>query len=313
MSKVRDHGGGLDAAIHTYGGSRETWLDLSTGINPQPYPLPEFTANDWGALPDRKAQNDLLTAARTFWNVPTSAAILAAPGASSLIARLPNVLPGQNVDIPKPTYNEHAAAYQAQGWREQQANADLRVLVHPNNPTGHFWSTADLTGAFNVVDESFCDIAPNASMIAQAAQENCLILKSFGKFWGLAGLRLGFVIGNPDILAKLQDSIGPWAVSGPALRTATAALSDHDWAGKTRNRLAQDSQRLDALMTQQGATIAGGCDLFRLYHVDKAQSWQDRLAKHHVWSRIFPYSDTYLRLGLPPQDRWDQLSKALNG
>ncbi|GAA6209055.1 threonine-phosphate decarboxylase CobD [Cognatishimia sp. WU-CL00825] len=313
MSNARDHGGGLDAAILTYGGSRETWLDLSTGINPQPYPLPEFTANDWGALPDSQAQADLTAAARSFWNVPASAAILAAPGASSLIARLPNILPGHHVDIPKPTYNEHAAAYHAHGWAERQTNADLRVLVHPNNPTGQFWSTSDLATTFNVVDESFCDIAPEASMIAQTAQPNCLILKSFGKFWGLAGLRLGFVIGNPELLAKLQDSIGPWAVSGPALRTATAALGDHDWAAKTRARLAQDSQHLDALMTQQGAKVAGGCDLFRLYQVDNAQTWQARLAKHHVWSRIFPYSDTYLRLGLPAHDRWDHLTKALNG
>ncbi|MGH1447040.1 MAG: threonine-phosphate decarboxylase [Cognatishimia sp.] len=309
-TKSRDHGGGLDAAIAQWGGTRDQWLDLSTGINPVPYPLPEFQAHSWTALPDKAAQSALTDAARSFWNVPDDAAILAAPGASSLIARIPTLYPQNQVDIPQPTYNEHAAAFRAQGW-DISDEAGTRVLVHPNNPTGHLWTSADLTAPVMVIDESFCDIAPEQSLIAHSNQPGRIILKSFGKFWGLAGLRLGFLIGAPDIIARMQDVIGPWAVSGPALEVGIRALTDHTWASETRARLSVDCIRLDALMTQAGAKVSGGCDLFRLYDVTNAAEWQDRLCQHHILSRIFPYSDTYLRLGLPTPDRWTQLENAL--
>ncbi|CUH53935.1 threonine-phosphate decarboxylase [Shimia marina] len=307
----RDHGGGIDAAIARWGGTRAGWLDLSTGINPTPYPVTAFPADAWTALPDKTAQEALLRAARQFWNVPDTAAILAAPGASALIARIPALAATGQVDIPTPTYNEHAAAFAAQSWRFAENAPDARVLVHPNNPTGHFWSTADLTAPLMVIDESFCDIAPERSMIAEAAKPGRIILKSFGKFWGLAGARLGFAIGDPALITQLADFMGPWAVSGPALHLGTAALSDPDWAAETRARLAQDATRLDEMICAQGATLAGGTDLFRLYEVADAALWQERLAQSHVWSRIFPYSKSFLRLGLPAADRWAQLEAAL--
>ncbi len=310
QAQTRDHGGGLDEAIKRWGGTRSDWIDLSTGINPVPYPLPDFAPHSWAALPDKAAQSALIDAARTFWNVPDEAAILAAPGASGLIARLPALFETGSVDIPKPTYNEHAAAFTAQGWQEN-TDSNLRVLVHPNNPTGQFWTPEDLTAPLTIIDESFCDIAPERSMVAQTAQGNCLVLKSFGKFWGLAGLRLGFLIGAPELINKMQDFIGPWAVSGPALDVGTRALSDLTWATETRSRLAQDAKRLDALMTQAGASLVGGCDLFRLYTVSSAKDWQEKLGKHHILSRIFPYSETYLRLGLPAPHQWAQLETAL--
>lgn len=308
----RDHGGGLDAAVARWGGTREDWLDLSTGINPTPYPLPEFSTQAWTALPDKAAQQALIDAARRFWNVPDSANILAAPGASSLIARMPQLFEKQTVDIPKPTYNEHAAAFAAEGWAEE-SSAKVRVLVHPNNPTGQLWSHEDLTAPVTIIDESFGDVTPEQSLISEAGKPGRIILKSFGKFWGLAGLRLGFIIATPELVARMRDMIGPWAVSGPALETATRALTDNVWAEDTRIRLATDAARLDKLMTNAGAELAGGCDLFRLYNVDSAQTWHDRLAEHHILTRIFPYSETYLRLGLPPQDGWTQLETALKG
>lgn len=302
----RDHGGGLDAAINRWGGTRSGWLDLSTGINPTPYPLPEFSAHSWGALPDKAAGQALLDAARTFWNVPEGADILAAPGASSLIARIPMLFEQRTVDIPKPTYNEHSAAFASQGWNESPTS-QVRVLVHPNNPTGQLWSRNDLNAAIVVIDESFCDVTPEHSLISEAGKPGRIILKSFGKFWGLAGLRLGFLISEPKVIAKMRDMIGPWAVSGPALDVATRALRDHEWAEENRNNLRKDAARLDALMTKAGARLEGGCDLFRLYNVDNAQRWHDRFAEHKILTRIFPYSDTFIRLGFPPQNRWDQL------
>ncbi|MFY0594849.1 MAG: pyridoxal phosphate-dependent class II aminotransferase [Cognatishimia sp.] len=308
----RDHGGGLDAAIARWGGMRSDWLDLSTGINPTPYPLPEFSENAWTALPDKAAQTALIETARRFWNVPDGAEILAAPGASSLIARMPQLFEQQSVDIPKPTYNEHAAAFAAQGW-DEDTSASVRVLVHPNNPTGQLWTQDDLTAPVTIIDESFCDVTPEHSLIAEADKPGRVVLKSFGKFWGLAGLRLGFIVAEPTLIAKMRDMIGPWAVSGPALETATKALEDLAWAEEARKSLAQDAKKLDGLMLPQGAQLEGGCDLFRLYSVDHAQRWHDRLAEHHILTRIFPYSDNFLRLGLPPKSGWQQLETALKG
>ena len=305
----RDHGGGLDAARAAWGGAVEDWLDLSTGINPSPYPLPDLPARAWTALPDRDAEAALLAAARAFWRVPDGAAILAAPGASALIARMPLVAPPGAADVPGPTYNEHAAAFRAAG-REIAPGGPVRVLVNPNNPDGRLWTDAEADGAFTIVDESFGEVAPDASLVARTARPNTVILRSFGKFWGLAGLRLGFAIAHPDHIAPLAEALGPWPVSGPALAIGTAALRDTGWAAGTRDRLRRDAARLDAVMTPHGARI-GGTDLFRLYDVGDARAFRDRLARGRVWSRVFPYSDGWLRLGLPPADRWSQLERAL--
>ncbi len=308
----RDHGGGLDDAIKRYGGTRDGWIDLSTGINPHPYQVSDLIASDWTQLPDHGAFERLSEAARRFWSVPDAAAILPAPGASAVIARLPALAAPGRVQITTPTYNEHAAAFSAQGWQvHADAPAEARVIVHPNNPDGRLWQEFDANAPLTVIDESFCDVTPEASLIHLASRPGIIVLKSFGKFWGLAGLRLGFAIGQPDTIARLNDLTGPWAVSGPALRIGTRALQDEAWAAQTRTRLAQEAARLDTMLTSKGAKLVGGTSLFRLYNVDDAHVWQDRLAQAHIWSRIFPYSKTYLRLGLPPSDGWSRLDAAL--
>lgn len=310
MKKARDHGGGIDAAVVQYGGQRAGWLDLSTGINPVSYPIPALKPDAWNALPDRAATSTLETAARAFWNVPKMASVLAAPGASSLIARMPLLTKLGKVRVESRTYNEHEASFRMAGWNVSDVTPDARVIVSPNNPTGDYWSGADQTPLL-IIDESFCDLSPEKSRIDLAANSGTIVLKSFGKFWGLAGLRLGFAIGDPALIAKLADALGPWPVSGPALRIGAAALTDYSWADEARARLATDAAHLDALMLVKGAEIQGGTDLFRLYRVDDAAAWQTKLAKHHIWSRIFPYSKTWLRLGLPAPDRWAQLKAAL--
>lgn len=348
----RDHGGGLDAAVARWGGRRANWLDLSTGINPVPYPVAGIPGDGWTALPDRAAVAALEAAARAFWVVPAGAEVLAAPGASALIARMPLALAGRAtaeagappaVAIPGPTYNEHAAAFAAQGWEVRQVGQALaQVIVHPNNPDGRLWRAQDLAAPCAVIDESFCDIAPQRSLIACATRPGTVILKSFGKFWGLAGLRLGFAIGDPAIVGALREALGPWPVSGPALHIGAQALCDQGWAAATRARLEGDAARLDALMQARGARALGGTTLFRLYDTapgggaasgrfatpapfsasapspagtdappGPARDWQERLARGHVWSRVFPYSDRWLRLGLPHPDRWDRLEAAL--
>lgn len=307
----RDHGGGLDAARARWG--HGDWLDLSTGIAPVPYPLPDLPSRVWTALPDRDAVAALVAAARAAWAVPEGAAILAAPGASALIARLPMVAgPPGRVDIPGPTYNEHAAAFRAAGWiiAGELGTGGARVLVHPNNPDGRLWAAAAAEAPFAVIDESFCDVTPAASLVALAPRPGTVILKSFGKFWGLAGLRLGFAIGHPDTLAPLAEALGPWPVSGPALAIGTAALRDRAWADAARARYAGDATRLDALMARHGR-LAGGTGLYRLHDVGEADALRDRFARHRVWTRTFPWSASLIRLGLPPPDGWDRLEAAL--
>ena len=312
-SDNRDHGGDLERAIATYGGSQGDWLDLSTGINPVPFPVSMPSATSWTALPDRDAQEALLTAARSFWQVPEGAAILATPGASAVIAQIPRLAPPDRVYIPAPTYNEHAAAFRMAGWHVSDTpdkDPSAQVLVHPNNPDGRVWDTGDLSSGLNIIDESFCDIMPAASMIEATAQPNRIVLKSFGKFWGLAGLRLGFAIGDPIQIARLAEMLGPWPVSGPALEIGALALHDTNWAAETRARLATDAAKLDVMMQDKGAAPLGGTDLFRLYRVADAPVWQDRFAHAKIWTRIFPYAPDWIRLGLPAPGDWHRVAAA---
>lgn len=307
---LRDHGGGVDAAAALHGGARHDWLDLSTGINPVPYPLPGLPPDAWTALPDRAAAQLLEQAARAHWDVPDGAGILAASGASALIARIPALHAAGQVAIPGPTYNEHAAAFTAHGWQVMEQGGTAQVAVHPNNPDGRLWRAADLArpgAALTVIDESFCDIAPEASLIALADRPGVIVLKSFGKFWGLAGLRLGFAIGDRALLARLAEWLGPWPVSGPALAIGAAALRDAEWADTTRARLRADAARLDTLMAKAGVACIGGTPLFRLYDTDDAGQWQARLAGRRIWSRTFPYAPRWLRLGLPGPAGWVRL------
>ncbi len=307
-----DHGGGVDGAALRWGGARAEWLDLSTGINPCPYPVPPLPSEVWGCLPDERAEAALTKAARDFWRVPAEAGVLAAPGASALIARMPLLAPAGRVHIPGPTYNEHGRAFAAAGWQvtDRPEGASAAVIVRPNNPDGRMPDLPDLP--LVIVDESFCDTCPEASLIAEAARPGRLILKSFGKFWGLAGLRLGFAIGDPALLAGLAQAMGPWPVSGPALAIGTVALRDQTWAEATRARLTRDAARLDALMKAARAEVVGGTPLFRLYQTGDAALWQDRLARHRIWTRIFPYSRQWIRLGLPGTEAdWLRLEAAL--
>ena len=317
MAQAADHGGGIDAAAARFGGTRADWIDLSTGINPAPWPMPPLPADAWTALPDQAALEALLTAARNFWNVPDSAEIIAAPGASAIIARMPALCPAPAAII-GPTYNEHARAFRAAGQpvlSSAEAEAPVRVIVHPNNPDGRLWPETTRGTRLTVIDESFCDTLPEASQIARAAEPGTVILKSFGKFWGLAGLRLGFAIGQHATLTgptgHLSDLLGPWSVSGPALTIGAMALRDRDWVDTTRQSLAQKTARLDALILAKAAHLLGGTTLFRLYQVTDAKRWQAHLAQHRIWSRTFPWSDTWLRLGLPPDHGWDRLTTAL--
>ncbi len=316
----REHGGGLDAAIAEYGGCAKDWLDLSTGINPTPYPLPDIPETAWHRLPDADGFARLYSLARGFWHVPDGVGIIASAGVSAIIASLPRMAEGlgcpRQIRIDTPTYNEYAAAFTSAGWQIESGDAPVRIIVHPNNPDGGLASlSADdiKTASLVVIDESFCDLTPNKSLIDLTRYDNVIVLKGLGKFWGLAGLRLGFAIGQPALMKRLDSLLGPWAISGPAQIIGAGVLQDTAWADNTRARLHKNAGRLDEIATANGLTRIGGTDLFRLYSCENAPALKHQLAKHAIWSRVFSYNKNWIRLGLPADTpaNWHRLETAL--
>ncbi len=296
-----DHGGGLDAAMAQYGGTRANWLDLSTGINPNPYPVPDIPLHYWQVLPDDSAMARLLAAARTFWNVPKTAVIVPASGVSAIIAMLPDLADRSQISILDPTYNEYAGAFQGAGWAVQN-KAPVQVRVHPNNPDGRIFTRPEIAASHDcltIIDESFCDVCPKNSLIDLAQFPDHIILKGMGKFWGLAGLRLGFAITTPDLAQRISRRLGPWNISGPAQFIGQKALSDMDWVRNTRAGLQTMAARLSDALTQNGLAPLGGTDLFQLAETMDAKALQSHLCQNHILTRIFPYSEKWIRLGLP--------------
>ena len=277
-----------------------------------PYSVAALAQQGLTTLPDTRAEADLVDAARAFWDVPEGAEVLAAPGASALIAQIPGLVPPSTVHIPGPTYNEHAAAFEAFGWKVGRAGK-ARVIVNPNNPDGRFWEDTESAGAdLLVIDESFCDVRPEGSLIRLAGRPGVLVLKSFGKFWGLPGLRLGFAIGDPDLVGRLGTRLGPWPVSGPALAIGLAALEDRGWAEAMRANLEMQAARLDKVLEKAGMDIKGGTSLFRLADCGDAVGVFERLANSQILTRVFPYSKRWIRFGLPGDEAaWHRLEAAL--
>lgn len=250
--------------------------------------------------------------------------MLAVAGAQAAIQLIPKLSAPARARILTPTYNEHAAALRRAGWQVDEVTtltalegADLAVVVNPNNPDGKNHTPEDLLRLASrvgrlMVDESFADARPERSLAPNAAQGRLLVLRSFGKFYGLAGARLGFVLGTEADIATLTEIAGPWPVSGPAIAIGTAALSDHSWVDATVARLRTDAARLDVLAQSAGWKCVGGTDLFRLYDTLNALAAREKLARRQIWTRMFPYSDRWLRLGLPGQPaEWDRLAMAL--
>lgn len=319
---MREHGGNLDLAQQRFGGRAEDWIDLSTGINRQPYPVGEISARAWSALPSRAEIEALHQAARHAYR--TNAPILAMGGAQAAIQLLPQLAPPGRARILAPTYNEYAGVLVTAGWDVQEAGeldalagADLAVVVNPNNPDGRNFAPKDLLALLPrvgrlVVDESFADAVPQLSLAPEADRQRLLILRSFGKFYGLAGLRLGFAIGNAADIGKLAAMSGPWPVSGAAIAIGCRALRDDAWAESRSARLTRDCARLDEMAQAQGWRLVGGAPLFRLYEMPDALAAQEKLARGHIWSRVFAQKPTWLRLGLPGSEaEWTRLAEAL--
>ncbi|MEM7258824.1 MAG: threonine-phosphate decarboxylase CobD [Pseudomonadota bacterium] len=316
----RDHGGNLDEAIQHYGGS--DWIDLSTGINRTPWPIPDLPPTCWKDLPTRTDQHRLLQAARTAYQ--TTAPGLALAGAQSAIQLVPQLSEPGTARIIGPTYNEHAASLKANGWEvkivhrlEALAGAQLAVVVNPNNPGGQHYPADQLLQLHQqvgtlVVDESFGDACPELSLAPHANQKGLVILRSFGKFYGLAGLRLGFMFADETTISRAADLCGPWPVSGIAIEVGTQALLDSSWKNNMIRQLRGDAARLDNLAENCKWRLDGGTELFRTYTTPNAKEVRESLANAQIWTRIFPWSDQVIRVGLPGNEsEWNRLATAM--
>lgn len=328
------HGGNLADARARFGTPDGGWLDLSTGINPHAYPLPALPPAVWTALPQADAEMALTEAAAVAYGAPMPATVVAAPGTQALIQLLPRVLGNDRVVVVGPTYGEYAPAWQAAGAEVQEvaelesglaalhsAQRPALVLCNPNNPDGRTVPPDRLldiaarlaaAGGTLVVDEAFADVVPEVSVAPFADRTGLVVLRSFGKFFGLAGLRLGFALCEPVLASQLRRATGPWAVSGPALQVGRIALEDDAWQTAMRAHLCRQAEQLRHWLSDSGLEPVGGTPLYQLISHPDAGSYHDRLARHGVWVRAFPQHSSWLRMGLPGDAAaWQRLTSAL--
>ena len=323
------HGGRLEAARRRYPGAPQPFIDLSTGINPVPYPVPGLPETCFTRLPEPEALWRLQEAAADAYGAPDPAMVVAAPGTQALIALLPRLRPPCRVHVLAPTYGEHAPAWSACGhaMREVAAfdaleDADVAVLCNPNNPDGRRYPGAALAGlagrlaargGLALVDEAFADLEPDVESLAGCLpQPGILVLRSFGKTYGLAGVRLGFLLADAGTARAVRAALGPWAVSGIAIEIGCRALVDRAWREAAARRLRADARRLADLLASAGLEPVGGTRLFQLCETGNAPAAADQLGHAGILVRAFPGQRTRLRFGIPGDEAaWARLGAAL--
>ncbi len=324
-----EHGGDPTERERVFGRPDDGWLDLSTGINPLPYPVRDLAPESWGPLPAATELTRLRHAAATRYGVPDAALVVPAPGTQALIQWLPRMRAPSRVCVLSPTYNEHAHCWRTAGHTVVEidelagagANTDVIIVVNPNNPDGHSHDPDKLKslaaaqarhGGWLIVDEAFCDMTPELSLAAAVGTPGLIVLRSFGKFYGLAGLRLGFALTDSVMAERLSTFLGPWAVSTPAISIGADALNDEAWTNNTRRLLRESAERMDRLLSDYGLGVIGGTTLFRLVSTIDADSLYSTLASCGILIRCFQYNSHWLRFGLPDtEDDWQRLEAAL--
>ncbi|HEY1942431.1 MAG TPA: threonine-phosphate decarboxylase CobD [Roseiarcus sp.] len=324
------HGGDLAVARRLAPDAPEPWIDLSTGINPHPYPLPVLAPEAWTRLPDRESVARLEAAAAARYSAPDPAQLVAAAGSQQIIQTLARLLPARRVGVLGATYAGHERAWRAAGAVVERvedavrlADFDVGVIVNPNNPDGRvvdkdrLFALAEALAAHGrtlIVDEAFMDFDASVQSLAPNLPDGAIVLRSFGKAYGVAGLRLGFAVAPLAVADRLRAALGPWAVSGPAIAIGRLALADAAWLASAQARLAADAARLDWLLVDRGWTILGGTKLFRLAERRDARVVFERLLRAGVLTRPFAESPQRLRFGLPATgEHWERLTAALAG
>jgi cobalamin biosynthesis protein CobC len=323
------HGGALDVARRLKPSAPEPWIDLSTGINPHPYPLPDLAPDAWSRLPASGALADLEAAAARRYGA-AAGTVVAGPGSQALIQTLARIVARDAVAVLGPTYGGLRSAFAAAGARVDEAKRigdmgelDVAIVVNPNNPDGRITPRAELLelqkrlaprGGLLIVDEAFADFDGESESLAAVLPEGAVVLRSFGKSFGLAGLRLGLAIASPDIVRALRAALGPWPVSGPAIAIGTKALADLAWTDAMHGRLGEEAARLDSLIEGAGFRIVGGTRLFRFAANADARAAFERLLAAGILTRPFADAPDRLRFGIPADERaWRRLAAALAG
>ncbi len=308
------HGGELIKAAKDYGIEPFKWLDLSTGINPNGYFIKDLPQSCFHRLPDPSDLSDLEAIARKTYSVPEGVGLIAAAGSEALIQALPQIFPTMKVAIVSPTFSSHEGAWLRYGHDVQLVDslddvgeATIVVVVNPNNPDGtitkpkKFRKLAEslkAKGGALIVDEAFADCSPEMSYVPLHDNGSVIVLRSIGKFYGLAGLRLGFAVGPERFLDRLRGLMGDWAVSGPAIELGQKALSDTEWATKNLQLLKLQSKLHKAVYERLSLKVVGGTLLFNLIEVTDARTLHHELAKRAIWTRRFDYNPNWLRIGL---------------
>ncbi|ESZ33373.1 threonine-phosphate decarboxylase CobD [Mesorhizobium sp. L2C067A000] len=326
---VVDHGGSLGRARALFPHAPQPFVDLSTGINPHSYPLFELPATALSRLPEAARLCELARVAAGAYGAPSAENVAVAPGTQILLPRVASLVSPGKALVLGPTYAEHARAAAIAGHAvaevddfEALAGAEIAIVVNPNNPDGRVVSqerllrlaeTLRAIGGLLVVDEAFMDVGPHAESLAgDVGRGGIVVLRSFGKFFGLAGLRLGFALSDAVTVERLETQFGPWAVAGPALEYGIRALADSGWQAGMRRRLAQDAARLDALLSRFGVAVAGGTTLFRYLRLADAPGLFSTLGERGILLRHFSERPQVLRAGLPgSQEEWQRLESAL--
>jgi cobalamin biosynthesis protein CobC len=324
-----DHGGSLGRARALFPHAPQPFVDLSTGINPHSYPFFELPATTLSRLPEAARARELAGVAASAYGAPSAVNVMSAPGTQILLPRVASLVRPGKALVLGPTYAEHQRAAAIAGHAvtevddfEALAEADLAIVVNPNNPDGRIIERKKLLalagklrarGGLLVVDEAFMDVGPRAESLAgDVEQSGIVVLRSFGKFFGLAGLRLGFALADSLTVERLEAQFGPWAVAGPALEYGILALADTGWQAEMRRRLAEDAARLNALFGRFGVPVAGGTTLFRYIRLTDAAGLFSALGERGILLRNFSGRPEVLRAGLPGEgEEWQRLESAL--
>lgn len=326
MTNPIRHGGNLREAARRYAIPFENWLDLSTGINPRGYPVPPVPPDAWRLLPED--DDGLAEFATHHYGAPLALPIA---GSQAAIRALPALLRRGTAGVAPLTYGEYAPAFMRAGHaiatldvhaRDLPGTLDHVIVANPNNPTAERLPPATLLrwhaqlasrGGTLIVDEAFADVDPASSLAGESAREGLVVLRSVGKFFGLAGIRAGFVLAAPLIIDALRDALGAWAVSGPARHAVEVAFADIEWQREARTRLQRDGARLAELISDRGFDVRA-TPLFAWTSTSQAPGLQHALAVRGIWTRLFdlPGMMPSLRIGLPgAEGDWARLTLAL--
>jgi len=327
-SGLSQHGGRLALAAAQFPHAPTPWIDLSTGVNPRPYRVPAPSRSALARLPDPTETAALEEAAAQAFGVLTADGVIAVPGSEAALRVLARLLPAKTAAIAGPTYSSHAAAWRAAGAHVQSisardlasADADVVIAINPNNPDGYRHAPEILAriaerqaarGGWLIVDEAFSETAPELS-VARRAGAGLIVLRSFGKFYGLAGVRLGFVLADRHVIAALRSVFGDWPVSAAAIAAGRAAYCDAAWRERTQASLTRKAARLDRLLSRAGFESVGGTSLYRLCAADDAPRRFAILAERGILTRPFDVDPRWLRFGLPAGAMaWARLEQAL--